>query len=327
MILLSKKSFKTTAFILLGIALLWLALRGQDTEKLWATIAGADYKWVVLAMGIGLLSHILRARRWNQLLAVTGKTPSTVTTFCAVMVGYLVNYAIPRAGEVSRCAMLKKSDDIDLEKSVGSVVAERVFDVLVMFFLLGMAFVFQYDLINSLYQTLSKQTQTASGNSLLLPIVLGCMAFFTIVVIVLRKRILQMAIYHKVQGLFLGFWQGLKSIALVKNKPLFLLYTAAIWFCYLMMMYTAFKSIPATQNLTFSNAITVLVAGSLAMIVPTPGGVGAFQLISAYTLSLFGIQHSDGEAWANIVFFAQLIMFVIMGSLCYFWLIFKSKKP
>lgn len=131
-------------------------MRGQDTEKLWTTITGADYKWVVAAMSIGLVSHILRALRWNQLLAATGKAPSTLHTFCAVMVGYLVNYAIPRAGEVSRCAILKKSDDIDLEKSVGSVVAERVFDVLVMLLLLGMAFVFQYDLINSLYHTLKK---------------------------------------------------------------------------------------------------------------------------------------------------------------------------
>ncbi len=322
----TKKSLKTTAFILLGIALLWLALRGQDTEKLWATITGADYKWVVAAMSIGLLSHILRALRWNQLLATTGKAPSTVNTFCAVMVGYLVNYAIPRAGEVSRCAMLKKSDGIDLEKSVGSVVAERVFDVLVMLLLLGLAFVFQYELINKLYHDLKKQTEGTSGGSLLMPILLGCMASFVVVVFLLRKRIVQMALYHKVKNLFLGFWQGLKSITVVKNKFLFLLYTAAIWFCYLMMMYTAFKSLPATHDLSFSNAITVLVAGSLAMIVPTPGGVGAFQLISAYTLLLFGVPHADGEAWANIVFFAQLIMFVIVGSISYFWLIFKSKN-
>ncbi|MDZ4756562.1 MAG: lysylphosphatidylglycerol synthase transmembrane domain-containing protein [Bacteroidota bacterium] len=322
----SKNGLKTTAFILLGLALLWLALRGQDTKKLWSTVTHADYKWVIIAMSIGLLSHILRALRWNQLLAATGRAPSTLNTFCAVMVGYMVNYAIPRAGEVSRCAMLKKSDDIDLEKSVGSVVAERVFDVVVMLLLLGLAFVFQYELISQLYNDLKKQTEGTNGNSLLMPILLGCMAGFAMLVFVLRKRIVQMALYHKVKNLFFGFWQGLKSILVVKNKFLFLLYTVAIWFCYLMMMYTAFKSIPATHDLTFSNAITVLVAGSLAMIVPTPGGVGAFQLISAYTLMLFSVPRADGDAWANIVFFAQLIMFVVMGSLCYFWLIFKSKN-
>jgi len=323
----TKNALKTSAFILLGLALLWLALRGQDTEKLWTTITGADYKWVVAAMSIGLVSHILRALRWNQLLAATGKAPSTLHTFCAVMVGYLVNYAIPRAGEVSRCAILKKSDDIDLEKSVGSVVAERVFDVLVMLLLLGMAFVFQYDLINNLYHTLKKQTEGVGGNSMLMPVIIGFMIGCVIVLLLLRKRIVQLALYHKIKKLFLGFWQGLKSIALVKNKPLFLIYTLAIWFCYLMMMYTAFNCLPATHNLSFTNAITVLVAGSLAMIVPTPGGVGAFQLISAYTLLLCGdVDLEVGDAWANIVFFAQLIIFVVVGSICYFWLIFKSKN-
>jgi uncharacterized protein (TIRG00374 family) len=251
-------------------------------------------------------------------------------TFSAVMVGYLVNYAIPRAGEVARCALLMRTDKIPVEKSLGTVVLERIFDFIILGLLVMATFIFQFDLIMEIYERLKGNSSSGSGQTSIIKYILLAGVLLGGIVLALffifRNKIKSTAIYIKIETMLLGFWTGMKSISQVKNKLLFIFYSLGIWFCYLMMMYFSFKGLHATEALGMNEALLVLVASTFGMVMPVPGGTGPFHYFTRESLILFGVSAIDGTSYATIVHGAQLLMFATVGSICFLILRSEEKK-
>lgn len=318
-----KNILKYLFFLGIGAGLLWMVFRNQDPEKMMRDLSDARWGWIGLSMLIGVLAVWLRAKRWQQLLEPMGYKPSALNSFCAVTIGYMVNYALPRAGELSRCAVLYKSDDIPAEKSLGTVVTERIIDLLILLLLVMLAFTLEYDRLIGMFRELN-QSRSGGGWVPLLMNIFKFGSLLLLMALVFRKRIIQTRPYQKIKQVMLGFLDGLSSIRSVRNKPLFIIYSLGIWACYILMMYTSFFALSATSFLGIAQSITIQAVGTFGYVVPVPGGIGAFHFFTTKALGLFGVAENDGNIYATLVHESQLLLFVIGGLISLFIMNRKS---
>jgi glycosyltransferase 2 family protein len=301
----------------------WLSLRGMDKAK-WAQLKNAldrAHYWLLIpVLLLLLLSHWLRALRWRQLMEPMGYHPSKINTFLAVIIGYFVNLGAPRVGEVIKCTILARYEKIPAQKLLGTIVAERAFDVICLVLVFGLTFVFQFDIINSLMQSsvypLFENNKGQISYRKIIYLVGGA-----IIVLLLLKyligRLGHINIVQKINHILTGVWHGLISVRALKNKPLFFVYTIAIWFLYLLATYCGFFAINETRNLSLADALTVLAMGSVGMII-SPGGIGAYALLVQESVAFYGIQKEPyGVALGWLLWFGQFLSFVVFGVLSF----------
>lgn len=317
----------------MGVVLFWLAVRGNDINKILAEIRNANYIWIALAIIAMFLSHIVRALRWNQLLDTLNFKTKTHTTFYAVMIGYFVNNAIARLGEITRCGVLARHHKVPVNSVIGTVIAERAFDMLTMFFILLITILSQIyflgDFINE--QIFLPITNKFSVSTPTLLIMGGgfiglCLLFFFLYRLSLPK-LRKLKLFHKIIDLIKGFWQGIKTIKNIKHKNLFIFYSLLMWGFYTLTIYICFQSLSATRHLTFIDALTIMALGSIGTLVPTPGGIGAYQYFVTISLvSLFLIEKNTASAFANLVYFTQWLMINIVGGISWVLLFLSDKQ-
>jgi uncharacterized membrane protein YbhN (UPF0104 family) len=322
-----KSAIQYTAIFLVGILFLYFVFNGTDWNDMFEKFKRANYSWIAAGMVISLLSHFLRAYRAVMLYDALNYKVPVKNSFYAVLIGYMMNYIIPRAGEVSRCAALSKTDDIPVDKSLGTVVTERIFDMVMLLLLIGLVFILQFDmLMNYINGALDNGSTTKEGISLkwilLAVMVVGGAAFFA-----LRSRLKNSAIYAKMMNVLKGFSEGLLSIRNIKNPLWFIVLSLAIWGCYLLMMYFCFFAMEATQNLDFNACLTVFALGTIGMVIPAPGaGAGTYHFAIMQSLFLFGVPLEDGKAYATIVHGMQMIILLALGALASLAVLAMHKK-
>lgn len=322
-----KNALKYLLYAGIAAIILWLAFRNQDPSKIWNTISSANPLMVFFSVVLlGLLSHVLRAWRWNLMLQESGKGPGTLACFLAVMTGYLFNYGIPRSGELARCGILKRTDDVPIEKSLGTVIAERLVDLLTLGLIVFLAFVLQFDALLKIWQELSASGDRQGGNLWIAISILGMVGIAGFYLMI--KNPFQWSFLHTIQQKFKGFVSGLLSIQKMKNPLLFIILSLGIWALYLLMMYFSFYNLKATSHLGIAEALTVLAVGTFGMVIPAPGGMGSFHYFTTQALLLYHIPEQDGLAYATVVHGAQMIMFLTLGPICMIWAgkIEKNKK-
>jgi glycosyltransferase 2 family protein len=324
---------KYLIFLAIGGILLWLTFRGIDLDKSLTEIKNANYIWIALAVIVMFLSHIVRAMRWNQLLSALNINTKTITTFYAVMIGYFVNNAGMRLGEITRCGVLARHHKVPVNSVFGTVIAERAFDTLTMFVILLITILSQIyflgDFINTnvIYPITTKFSSSTSALLILGGGFVGVCLILFILYRLLLPRLRKMKLFHKILDLIKGFWQGIKTIKNIRQKNLFVFYSLLMWACYTLTIYICFQSISATKDLTFIDALTVMALGSIGTLVPTPGGIGAYQYFVSLTLiSLFLIEKSTASAFANLVYFTQWLMINIVGCISWTLLFLSDKK-
>ena len=316
--------------------MVWLAIHNKtedERSKIIDSILNANYYWIGISLVASLLSHYFRALRWKLLLNPLGYNPKTSNTFFAVMVGYLVNFAVFRMGEVTRCGLLTKYEKVPFTIGFGSVVAERALDMIcliLLFFItlgiefdriVGMAHKFIFDPFSSLLNSLMQKQLFViiAGISLLVMIA----AFFYF-----RKKI-QALVSGKALGFIKGLWDGLLSVKKVDKPVLFIAHTVLIWLMYIVVVYTCFFAFEGTSNLSFLVAVVIVVFGSLGVIA-TPGGTGAYQFIVITILTtVYLVSEDSANAFAWAVWTAQfaLILFLGLVSLVLLALLNKVAKP
>jgi uncharacterized protein (TIRG00374 family) len=314
---------------LIGAFFLYFVFKGTDWNDLLLKFEHTNYWWIAAGMSISVLSHYIRAYRATMLYEVLDYNVKVSNSFYAVMIGYMMNYIIPRAGEVSRCAALTKTDDIPVNKSLGTVVTERIFDMVILLLMLVVVFVFQFDLLTSFITTSlqsNNNTVAASGPNLKL-IILIALAAGAMGVYLIRKKLASNPLFVKITGLLMGFGEGLLSIRKVKKPLVFVLLSIAIWLCYVLMMYFCLFAMEATASLTFMDCLTVFVIGSIGMIIPAPGaGAGTYHFAVMQSLLLFGVAETDGIAYATIVHGIQMILLLAIGAVCSLIVLAQHKK-
>ncbi len=320
-------------FLLLGVLFLWLAFRKQDPQEIIDSIAHADYMWILLGIGAGILSHIARAARWNILIRSLGYKPKLTTTFYAVMTGYLANTAVPRLGEVTRCGVLSKKQNIPFTEVLGTMIAERIFDMIVLFTIIIMVIAFQWKLVGSFISEKIFTPLSANFESNIISIIAIMIVFVLLIVLMVviwkkyRKNLHRYAIFRKISEFAKGMVEGIKTIRKTKNKAGFLLYTIIIWGMYTLMIYLPFFALEATSHLNFIDALTVMSIGSLGIVAPVPGGIGTYHwIVKAVLFELYGVSPAIAASFATITHAAQTIMIIVVGGLSFLMLFLQKNK-
>jgi uncharacterized protein (TIRG00374 family) len=318
-------------FLLIGLILLWLVFRKIDVKDVAVEIKAADYRWLLFSIILGVISHIVRAARWNILIRSLGYKTDTASTFYAVMAGYLANMAFPRLGEVTRCGVLSKNKGLPFNSLFGTVISERIFDAFVLVIIIFAVILLQLNLLNSFVDKyiISYFSGMANQDNLLVAILFLVIVFVVPFVLfrIFFNRIKNLHIYIKVSDFLKGLLDGIKTIMHMKHKWSFLGLTLVIWTLYTLMTYTAFFALEATSGLTFIDAITVMALGSLGMVAPVPGGIGAYQfIVNAILTEIYLVPSEPAVSYAIILWAAQSFMIVILGAASYYILVFKKSN-
>jgi uncharacterized protein (TIRG00374 family) len=319
-------------FLGLGIFLVWLVTHNLTPDQ-WKSIRtvfrDANYVVLIPVFIIGALSHFLRALRWRLLFQPMGYQPGILSTFCAVMIGYLANLALPRMGEISRCGVLSRNDRIPFDKVLGTMIAERGIDLICLVVLLAIAVLIQinivgrffYDLVVVRFTRLFRERNITTGILILGGIiVLGALVWFLV------KKFKTTLWFRKVMSLLQGIRKGIFSIRRIDRKGVFFLYTVAIWICYFLMVYVGFYCLKPTTVLGIKPALSVLGFGSIGMLV-TQGGIGAYQLIVEKVLDLYGIAEAYGYAFGWLSWLAQTLLTMVLGFGSMLAIPFIRRKP
>jgi uncharacterized protein (TIRG00374 family) len=287
-----------------------------DRQQIIISIKQADLRFVFLSLVFGVFSHLSRAYRWSYLLRPLGYRPTFMMRILTVMISYFSNLGIPRSGEVLRATALATYANVPFEKSFGTIVTERIIDLVMLFSLIGLGFVLQGELL------LKVIGNPSLDGMLIVWMVLAASVFFLGIRQLKRS---QHALAVKIIRFFTGLWQGMLSIRAIKGKWAFVGHTLFIWAMYLMMFWVVTLALPETSGLTFSALIPAFVAGGFAMSA-TNGGIGLYPIAVAAVLQAFDIPYPQALAFGWVMWTGQTVMVVVFGSLSFLLLPVLSKK-
>ncbi len=310
-----KKILKIIIPLFLGGFLVWYSLTIVSLQELVQYFKNANYSWIALGLFFGLLSHLSRAYRWKFLLEPLGYKPSFINSTLAVLVAYLINIFLPRVGEVSRAAVMTNYEDIPFEKGFGTIVAERLADLLMMLIVISITLFIQFDFIWELL------TQDINPVKIITSLLL-LLGIFVVIILYIRKGKSKFAL--KLKGFILGLKDGVFSILKMKKKWAFIFHTIFIWIMYVAMFWA---TIPAINGLEvpIGGILIGFIAGGLS-IAATNGGVGLYPVAVAGALALFDIDKVTGNAFGWIMWTAQTAMIIVFGGLAFLLLPIINKN-
>ncbi len=319
----SKNTKSAIQFIILlsiGILLIWLSVRKitpAEKEEIIYAFKTANYFWVGAAMLISLLSHFLRAYRWNYLLSPLGYRLNILNATCHVLVGYFANYGIPRMGEVSRCTLAAKYDKVPFEVGFGTVITERIIDFILFLVIFFLTLAFQFSkligLANKLIFDPLREKLAGIGQSplkliILSVVLLGCIAGF----VLLRKKMSSM-LKGKFGSIIKGMGEGIGSIRKMEKPLQFVALSLLIWICYFYALYVCFFALSGTSHLGQQECLTLLLFGTFGVMF-SPGGLGAYPaIVSGILLYTYHIDKAYAFALPWLSWTSQFILIVILG--------------
>ena len=317
----------------LGIALwiFWFLYRDIEFDQLQAQLASSNWFWILLSLFIAWAGYWLRGWRWALLFRQeTDQLPvSSNRAYHAVMVGYLVNLLIPRAGEVARCTVLTRNNGIPLGQAIGTVLVERSVDLLFLAGTIFIAFLLENELFISLAGQLVNLNSLSSSLLDKLPLLLGGAAVFLLFLYLLGRKFRNHGLVNKFQLFFRQLLSGVRAIGNLKNPMGFWISSVIIWIIYFLTLYTVSQGIGSAANLSGGQVLLVMVMGTIGMIAPVQGGIGTFHALVAYILVVFGVPEADGKIFAAIIHGTQMLLVIGVGLIS--WILMLKipawKKP
>ena len=321
-----KSILQLVIFGAIGVFLVWLSIHNipdKDVETTKQSFKDADYMIVAVSAIISLLAHVVRAWRWDMLMQPIGHKISFKNSFAAVIIGYMVNYAVPRAGELSRCGVAAKYEKIPFAAALGTVITERIVDMVLLLVLFFITLAAQFNELiglTNLYvmQPLTTKLSGLANNKMYLAILVFGLLAFVAALYFLRNKIKSL-LSGKLGGLLKSFGDGLKSIKDLKSPGLFVFQSVLIWVLYFLSLYVCFFCFPETSILGMKPALSVMLFGAVGVIV-SPGGMGAYQIISTQVLVFYGVINNVAIAFPWIAWGVQFIAILIIGGLCFLFL-------
>ncbi|MFK8057837.1 MAG: lysylphosphatidylglycerol synthase transmembrane domain-containing protein [Saprospiraceae bacterium] len=326
-------ALKFLGFLSIGMVIITLVYRNQDAafqaqcvldgistdecsllDKLASDLSTVKWAWLGFAVFIFMISNFFRAWRWQQLIEPLGKKVYFWNAFWSVMIGYFANLGLPRMGEVVRAGLLGRYEGIAVEKVMGTVVVDRILDVVCLLVVIGLAFALQWETLSNFVVETRGPSGAGGGFGPLLAMGVGVLVVGAGLVFWLFRKFAHTSFVQKITKLATGFAEGLRSLTKVKNKPILLFNTVGIWACYFGMAYLPFFSFPPTEMLGFDAALMVFVFSALGIVIPSPGGLGSYHFMVIQALALFSIAGDDALSFANILFFTvQIGVNVLFG--------------
>ncbi len=320
------KPFQNLLFGLLGIVLLYFAFRSQSVEEIWGALGKVDWRWPLLIMLISMVNHIIRVLRWKQLLQPLQYHPKTLPTFMALMFGYLVNMAVPRLGEVSRCLALQRSEQVPFRPAFGTVITERLIDIACLALTILLAIVLEYQKLYEFYmaeiypafEILFQEKSFGVRIAGMIGVLLACiaLAYFLAQWTRLRKKAWGRLLWRFLRQL----WRGMMSIYQLPNPWLFIFYTSFIWGTYFLMTYLWFFCFEETSFLSWQTGIVMLCISSIGRSLPIQGGgMGAYHYLFTQGMLLYGVSATYGAALAIMVHGLQTLYYLLAGGVAMLW--------
>ncbi len=319
---------KIIFFLGIGVFSIWWFLRlltPEEKKEILLSFGRAKYGWLILSMFVGLISHYIRALRWNMLIQPLGYKPAVIDTFASVASGYIGNFIIPRFGEILRCYVLKRTSGVPVTALFGTVIVERVIDMLVflIMFILGL-YVFLRQLTNVASGYLTDFLNGFTKERVLVLILLVLVGIAGLIVMYLfRERFSKKPVLNKIYSMFRTFRDGLFSLLKIKKWPLFVIYTILIWGCYILMSWLCFLALEETMHLSLLAAFASVTFGTIGIIV-VQGGIGVYPAIVSQTLVIFGVSTSMGYAIGWLTWLAQTVILLVMGLWAVAYLFFRK---
>ena len=306
--------------LLIGLGIIYYqftTLSPDELEKIKISFVKADYFYIYLSLFIALFGFWSRAYRWKFALQHLGYHTKFHNDFFTVCVSYLVNLTIPRSGEVSRAMLLKKYEDVPFDKAFGTIVAERIVDMLIFLLFVAIGFLLQFDTI---YQYLVN-----NGVEFETLIWIGILGFVLFVLFILVWIYAEWNIILKLKQKLSGLIEGMQSILKMKDKWKYIFHSFFIWFSYLAMFYVTIFALPETADISFDVVVMGFIFGTLAVGF-TNGGLGAYPLAVASILGLYGISEGIGTAFGYLIWVSQTLLTILLGLLSYLLLPILNKK-
>ena len=308
-----KKALNILFPIILGGGILWWMYRNFDFNLLRSTLhGGMNWWWMAFSLVFGVTAQLFRGLRWKQTLEPVGENPRTSTCVHAVFLSYAASLIIPRIGEITRCGVLSKYDGTSFSKSLGTVVTERIIDSLLVLLITAIVFLSQAKVFYNFFEeTGTNLTEwackfTATGY---IVTALCVVALFLLLFIIMRK----LTIFARFRETIKEIKEGVMSLKDVKNKTLFTLYTLGIWGSYFLHYYITFFCFDFTMGLGLNVALVSFIVGSIAVIVPTPNGMGPWHFAVKTILVLYGVQETNAETFVIIVHTIQTALIPLLG--------------
>lgn len=317
---------QTLFFTALGFAFIWwfwTKLETGEKTQIWDSLKQTNYLWFILAIAISLLSHYVRALRWRLMSETFSCKVSRTNSFLAVMSGYLTNLAVPRLGEVVRCTMLKQSDNIPIEKSLGTIVTERIIDMILFALLLLTTIVIQKDL---LFNYIEKNFNLNIDNLFQLFIIgVVVVAIVMALFFAFKRKIQHNKTYNKTKDLIKGFLEGIKSIFKLKNPWLFIFYSILIWALWIFGTFICFQCLNQTDILNPIQALVTTVLGAFGPMI-TPGGIGLQPAIFAQVLETYTIAKPIGYVCGWLNWLSSQVGTIVVGLIAFIYFSTKKKR-
>jgi uncharacterized protein (TIRG00374 family) len=315
-----KEIIKYLIFAAIGVLVVYSIQKGLTFDDLLKNLKEAKIHFVLLSTFVGVLAVLLRALRWQLLLKPLGYETRLDNAYHATMSGYLINLGIPRSGEVARCALFSKTDKVPVNVLVGTVLSERVLDLVMLMIVVFSAVFMQFDLLYGyVYDNVLVKLQ---NNSIVL--IIAVLVLLAGLIVAFKAKSLFSA-ETKLGKMFLGFFDGIKSIFSLQQPILFILYTIGIWLCYWMMTYFILMAFDYTEALGLSGGLSALVFSSIGVIIPAPAGSATIYSIYIGLNQIYNLSIDQAKAIGIVMFSSNILMIILAGTISYVILAKRTK--
>ncbi len=299
--------------IALAVVLIYFAFKNVDFNEFWKNLSQVNFNWVAVSLGISVIPYVARAYRWNILINALGYQTKLYPTTIAIVIGYFANLAVPRLGEVVRCGFLQRTSNVPFTVSVGTVITERIVDMLTLLLLLVAALVLEYDVLFSFLSPYLADINFTSAFWILgLLFVAGCLG------IIFLWLLMRQGKFPKLQKLVQELVEGMLAIRKIKNLAGFLLATLIMWTVYFLMSYVIVFSLESTAHLNLEAGLLLLVTGGIAIALPVQSGFGTYHALISALLLIYGIPEVTGLFLATLLHTSQIVAIALLGSLALF---------
>jgi uncharacterized protein (TIRG00374 family) len=275
-----------------------------------------NYFWIAVSLSLGVLSHVCRTLRWNILIENIEGRSNFKNAFLAVMIGYFANLALPRMGEFTRCGVLSKYENMSFSKLFGTVILERVIDLLMFLLILLFVVLTQMNVVTQFIKgnpEIMQAIHAVFGRWLVFPVLVG----IALILFVCRKHIRSLSFYKKIRDVFAGIGEGFRSIKTLERKWEFLFHSVAIWVLYYLMLYVVFFAFDFTSELSPMVGLTVFAMSTIGMVLPVQGGIGTwhFMVIACLFIYLPDVENIDSlsRAFAFLAHGSMNLMIIAVG--------------
>ena len=312
-----RKVLKDLAFLALAGILLHFSFTGVKWSDFIGGLKECNWWWILASMAIGILGFLVRALRWRLLLLPINKEITVRETFDGINVGYITNFLFPRAGEVARCGVIAATKKVSLEKSLGTVVIERSFDMLCLLLWMVLLLLFKWGEFGSFIQAEIIGPLFGKMNSLMWPIVIlsGLLLLTVAAVWIFRKTIHRIPLFEKIFRIAKGLLEGALTAFRMQHKWMFFLYTLLIWLTYWLTSLTTIYAFAQVGHLGGTDALFLMIVGGMGWVVPVQGGIGAYHFIVSLALAkVYGIAQTTGVIFATISHEAQALVMILCGA-------------